>query len=365
MLFVHSNTYSMACIRKPSLTVNCGYARVCIYENSTLSRTGRNARQTFDATERAQTFQTQFSTYQNYSIPDRYFEPKFKDNSSQFDRDSDKIIGGFRMKFRSIYSGARDSYLHEFSSMKWSELTDIEKSQHTSSNCTRCFELHKDHQSSFPLTPIYEPKPVVTINEAALQQQGVKAFTAEVLSELNRAYSNAASTSFTDAMLKDKSAQLERKKTKNEKRREKRATQRKITAEVSECFAENAAITLLCEGESKRKYHRKRMAQSFCSPKEQTGEKKRKTHSPNFATVSWDTDGLKSTLENWPRDTIINWSMVGKEHGISGGNAGQIVKEFAEANNIDVSHIKLSTPDRKTTKRRCKKKITWVGNLNS
>jgi hypothetical protein len=46
---------------------------------------------------------------------------------------------------------------------------------------------------------------------------------------------------------------------------------------VNECFAEKAAITLLTEGESKRKYHRKQLAQSFCSPHEQPPAKKKKT----------------------------------------------------------------------------------------
>ena len=59
---------------------------------------------------------------------------------------------------------------------------------------------------------------------------------------------------------------------------------------VNECFAEKAAITLLTEGESKRKYHRKRLAQSFCSPHEQPPAKKRKTHSPSFENVLWDRE---------------------------------------------------------------------------
>lgn len=39
------------------------------------------------------------------------------------------------------------------------------------------------------------------------------------------------------------------------------------------------------------------------------------------------------------------------------GNAGQVVREFAEAKNIDISHIKMSTPNRKPKKGRSKKKL--------
>lgn len=118
---------------------------------------------------------------------------------------------------------------------------------------------------------------------------------------------------------------------------------------------------MLTEGESKRKYHRKRLAQSFCSPEGPPKSKKSKSHSPNFDTVSWDTQQLETTLQNWPRNTKMNWSEVGREHGISGGNAGQVAKEFAAARQVDISHIVASTPNRKQTIRPCKKKIPGCG----
>ena len=127
---------------------------------------------------------------------------------------------------------------------------------------------------------------------------------------------------------------------------------RQVTKKINECFAEKAAITLLTEGESKRKYQRKRIAQSFCSPDNQPRRKKKKTHSPNFENVPWDSQQLKTTLRNWPTGNSINWSVVGREHGISGGNAGQIAKEFAEAQGIDIS-----TATRKPAKRSSKRRL--------
>ena len=73
--------------------------------------------------------------------------------------------------------------------------------------------------------------------------------------------------------------------------------------------------------------------------------------------MSWDTERLYTTLLNWPRGTTINWSKVAGEHGIFGGNAGQIVKEFALERGIDITHMTTSTPTRKPTKRPCKKKL--------
>lgn len=312
-----------------------------------------SARQSIDIQKRLTNFKSQFGTLPSFGIPEGYFEPKGKQNVPQFDRDCNKVLDGFKSKFRAECGYSRSSYLDEFSLAKWLELSSLEKKQHTLSNCTRCYELHKEHQPFFPLKPIYEPKSILTINQDAFHQQGIKKFTTNVLSELNWVYASEANVSFTDALIKTKTAGLERKKTSKEKAREKRTMQKKITNKINEHFAENAAITLLTEGESKRKYHRKRLAQSFCSPETQPQPKKKK-HSPNFETVTWDTEKLQATLQNCPPGTPINWSAVGQEHGIHGGNAGQIVREFAEEHKIDTTHIISSTPTRKPNRRPCK-----------
>ena len=44
-----------------------------------------------------------------------------------------------------------------------------------------------------------------------------RAFTTNVLSELNRVYGSETSSSFTDSLLKEKSLNLERKRTQTEK----------------------------------------------------------------------------------------------------------------------------------------------------
>jgi hypothetical protein len=140
---------------------------------------------------------------------------------------------------------------------------------------------------------------VVTIDHDALERQGLTKFASNVVSELNRVYSSEASTSFIDAMVKTRSIGIEKKKSRSEKRKEKRHQQKEITSKITQQFADTAAITLLTEVESKRKYHRKKLAQSFCSPKEQPKP-------TNFANVSWDTEELQATLESRSPGTPIN-----------------------------------------------------------
>ena len=235
--------YSMSCIRIVAHIVNCGYARVSIYENSSPLAKGQYARD-IDRQKRSFNFRSQF-VCSSYGIPDGYFEQRGKDGNSQFDRDCNKILDGF---FQSDMGLCRDKYLNTFSIKSWSELCTVENNRHTLSHCTRCFECHEQ----------------------------VKKFTANVLSELNRVYRDEASTSFTDSLLKTKSVGLERKKSKIEKKKEMRDMHRQVTKKINECFAEEAAITLLTEGESKQKYQRKRIAQSFCSPDNQPQRKKKK-----------------------------------------------------------------------------------------
>ena len=211
----------MSCIRAVALVVNCGYAHVSIYENSNPTKIGCHKHSSIDTQNRALNFRAQFSMCSNYGIPDNYFEQNRKDGTSQFDHDCNKILNGFASKFQTDINMDRDSYLNKFSSGRWSELPTMEKHRHTLSNCDRCYECHKQYQCYFPLKPIYQSKPLEQIDTQALQRQGVKKFTTTVLSELNTVYVDKTSKSFTDALVATKSAGLEKKKSKNEKRKQK------------------------------------------------------------------------------------------------------------------------------------------------
>lgn len=123
------------------------------------------------------------------------------------------------------------------------ELPASEKSQHTLSNCIRCFEVHQYHQQQFTLKPQYHPQPAIIIDRARLLQQGAKAFTTNTVLELNRVYTNEANCSFTEALVQDRSLGLEWRKTSSERRWEKRQLHREVTKKVAELFSENAAIT--------------------------------------------------------------------------------------------------------------------------
>lgn len=76
------------------------------------------------------------------------------------------------MKF--LAGGDRKKYLDTFSIARWHELPVAERKEHTLSNCIRCFEKHYDSQFSFPLKPKFTHNPPVTVDQDALQRQGIE-----------------------------------------------------------------------------------------------------------------------------------------------------------------------------------------------
>ena len=86
---------------------------------------GKHARQTIDTSKRMINFREQFSG--TYSFPEGYFDVIGKNNMTQFNRDCDKILDGFRSKF--LLGADRESYLDTFSHSRWCELSASEKKQ--------------------------------------------------------------------------------------------------------------------------------------------------------------------------------------------------------------------------------------------
>lgn len=119
---------------------------------------------------------------------------------------------------------------------------------------------------------------------------------------------------------------------------------RTCTKHIENQIGERNAMNMLAENQSYSSYKRMRMSQSFETPEAKrarydTNSPKPKKHSPNFANVTWDTDQLRHTLENWPQTETINWSKVANE----AKNGGQIVKEFAAENGFDVTKLDKRT----------------------
>jgi len=104
------------------------------------------------------------------------------------------------------------------------------------------------------------------------------------------------------------------------------------------------ATNILNEGQSLSSYKRMRMAESFETPEQKKEHRmhfpsKPRKHSPSFDNTTWDQESVPRDLQNWPQNEVINWTKFATQHAIPGRNRGQIVKEFAMANEINVETL--------------------------
>lgn len=109
----------------------------------------------------------------------------------------------------------------------------------------------------------------------------------------------------------------------------------------------------MTEDESMRAYERKRKRQYF-EPTPPTKRSRPKSHSPNFSTVTWDKEVLNDLQSLPSAPPPINWQAFAREHGITGSNAGQIIKEFALQSGVDTTRLdrRDTTTQRSRARRR-------------
>ena len=106
-------------------------------------------------------------------------------------------------------------------------------------------------QQAFPDKPVYTPTQVLSVSLAATECTTEKDVTKQVLQELNGHYQEHYSHYFLDSVVVNcKDAQIEKRKTPQEKRAKQKQIVKRYTHEVNKKFAENAGITFLAEDES-------------------------------------------------------------------------------------------------------------------
>ena len=143
---------------------------------------------------------------------------------------------------------------------------------------------------------------------------------------MNSTFSERFDTSFADALVKCGQAGLQQKVSKGEKKKARRAIYRKCRDQENAALKRSSAIV---EDESMRSYQRKRKRQYFEHTPQAKRFKPTKSHSPNFDNITWDEEKLLHDLQQLPpAPPSLNWQEFAREHGITGGNAGQVAKEI-------------------------------------
>lgn len=219
-----------------------------------------------------------------FNPSDNYFQPS-EHNPSRFAALCGKISQVFAKGW--YPPEAKQEYLSKFATTKWIKISPEKKAKHSLSYCDGCREKKIQLQQLFPQKPIYNYDKVLTINTEAADSLTEKEFTQCAVNELNHTFTETFNKPFSECLLSHcKTEPVERKKTSNEKRKEKRVHLREIRYHINTQFAQTAALTTLAEDESLKVYQRKRKAQSFETPVE---PKKKKSHSPSMENIAWDT----------------------------------------------------------------------------
>ena len=214
-------------------------------------------------------------------------------------------------------------------------------------------------QEAFPLKPVHTP-PLESELLTTRPQQKEADVTQTIVNELNGSFIQTYGHTFVESMINTcKDQQITRKKTKYELKKEKRTVLRECRNKVSTQMSQSAGLFTLAEDESLAKYQRKRLSQSFEKP---PCPKKSKSHTPSSENTPWNKENVLDDLNNHPPTQKINWSELARKHSVQGKNGGQIIKEFALKQGINVLKLECKTEASSTRIRSQKLKLPGTKN---
>ena len=213
-------------------TVNCGYARVVMQE-----QTESDFKRFFQAP---------------LNIGNEYFETKQGGKTrSRFETHLKAIKAMFSKKWHP--QSSKVEYKNAFSITKWDALSVSDKSTHTLAKCNACYKTLYQHQCHFPARPIYSACSTLAINMPASMSE--KAFVQHALESASNVCKENFGHNFIRSLVACK--QVEMVKTRTERRKEKDAIMRKCRDACSAVLMASTPSTLLKENESMASYNRK------------------------------------------------------------------------------------------------------------
>ncbi len=317
-----------------SLAFNCGFARVAVRE---LTDTKCGRPQSVDKEKRALEFKDLFEI-PSFGLPSNYFSRRGLTREPLFDKHCKTIAGSFSMRWNTK-GKTRQHYLKVFSTETWKSLPQQQKSQHSLSKCYACATLYKGVQEAFPLKPIYTVSPTLEeiYDATGTSKKQENTVTRKALEAINTHHvKKFGKTIIQSAIQACPEEKIQRKPTPLEKKQARRKVLRQVRDKENESLQHHSFSVVFSENESLSSYSRKRKATYLKTPQV---PKKAKSHIPQLSQVSWDKQSVLRELQALPDGSKVNWSEIARTHGVPGGNAGQVVKEFARQNGVDVSAL--------------------------
>ncbi|KAI8481571.1 hypothetical protein Bbelb_406710 [Branchiostoma belcheri] len=208
---------------------------------------------------------------------------------------------------------------------------------------------------------------------SAIDQSGLSATDSagQLYRSINDKFEATHNISFGKALTKVPEANVQVKKTRAQKQKEKRDTLRRCVRSTEEKWAKTDVANFLSTRENFCKRQQRRMAQYYETreeaqtrakarkAKEKAGLKKPKRHSPNWRNLEFDREGLLTHVKSLASGSKIVYAALARQYGVGDTPHGStIVKNFLLDNEVNLDRLSTFRVKGKEPKaRRCLNKV--------
>ena len=328
--------------------ITCGFARVTVkvilkkYANSS----GQVSLTDPDLLVRS--YNMQFAGYPQMEVNGnpKYMAGKFKDLNSVFSR---KWRGQIKPK----------DHGEAFSFENWKKLPSTQKYKHSLPDCNACHLSFPLFDSSFPVRSCVAKRKqkdrqtltcTIEASETDLSSPPTKVAKKlghDIVTLLSPICENATGMALSKVLALTPNSGIAERKNRAQQKDERRKRMRNVKEKVELEFHKHDSNLALQKRLSFRKYNKIRLTESFESVEQATKRTKSKNqkitskiHGSTKENLRLDDDTILAETREWSEDEVVNWTELANRYGVTGGNRGQIVKEYLTNRGVPAAQIK-------------------------
>ncbi|CAG2231602.1 unnamed protein product [Mytilus edulis] len=275
-------------------------------------------------------------------------------------------------------------FTDNFSLFNWLKLPENEKQSHKLQDCSTCLTTHGSisslHKSYSHASSLVQPcKDLVNnINEIIVSPSSSigKKTVQNVIKVLEPIIETQFNINFKKTLADVMN--MSPRESAVEKNNKIMTSIRETTQQIAESMTENDGDVqnLLASGKSFLQYERERLQTCYVTTDQAERQaddlqtklasgKKPKTHIGKYTNYNFNRQEFLEEVKNC-KSTIMNWTRMAIKYNVTlngklAGNGGQILKQFAQDNDIDVNqfnpHLRISGRDHLQRIRRSKKRV--------
>lgn len=328
--------------------ITCSFARVAIREILKKHSNSKHGQISVNEHEKlVHDYNESFSGYQAMQLDgkSKYLAKKFKDLNAIFSR---KWQPQIKLK----------EYCETFSQENWKKLPYGQKYQHSIADCSACPLNFPELDSAFPArSPVAKRKQkdrqivacsieASDVDFSAPPTKVAKKLGHDIVTQLSPVCQQMTGMPLSKVLALTPSSGTTQRKSHTQWKCEQRKRMRDVKRSV-EFELRKHDSNLLFQRLSYRKYNAIRLTESFESIEKATERTKskqaqitKKIHGCSESNLPFDGTMLLAEASQWSEEKEVNWTELANCYGVTGGNRGQIVKEFLAQKGIPVAMTK-------------------------